>query len=406
MKFLNQLFGKKQYKINKDVENKDLEENLEKQEEKENAKEEPKITKQQEVPKEIYTFMAEQIFSVKDGGCLVAGVVRGAKIKVGDTVYLLGRGNQMIASEVAGLDNPQTGKLQEATAGTPVAILLEKVLPEQVHVGDIITNEKPNTTDLDVDITNPRIKGLMRQAALTCTEEMMNLVYEEMAMNARMISVILLSEEPVGNEDGTATFKDGTVMQLPLLTAPDGTRFYPAFTDKTELGKWEDMENPKTVLLALEDYVALAVRSEETAGIVINPFSENLMLDRKMLEHLQRRKELLVTGKTKETLTAETTMSLSDITEFPAELAKAIHKVAEEEPGVEQAWLRLMNKGGQISYLLIVDISLPGNLETIFDKIAESSKPHLHGMLIHIISYQSEFGKKATENVVSFYKKA
>ena len=400
MGILNQIFGKKENKEENKEENK-----IEKKTEEIKEAETTNIEQQSGDKEEKYTFMVEQIFSVKDGGALVAGVVHGGKIKIGDEVYLLGRGKQMITSKVAGLDNPQTGKLEEAPSGSPVAILLENVLPEQVYVGDILTNEMPNTIDLEQEVTNPRIKGLMRQAAKAPTEEMMNLLYEEIAMNARFTSVILLSEEPVPNGDGTATFQEGATMQLPLLTAPDGARFYPAFTDKVELARWKEMKEPKTVLLSFEDHVALVLKSEETTGIVINPFSENMMLDQKILEHLKRKKELLITGKTKETVSTDTPMSFSDITEFPVELAKAISKVAQEENCIEQAWLRLMKKDGEMSYLLVVDVSLPGNLEAVFEKIAVASRPYLHGMLIHIVSYQSDFGKQATENTPSFYKR-
>lgn len=400
MGLFNQIFGKRE-KVKEESEEVTSEEMIKEASDKEESAEETK----KETKKETYTLMVEQIFSVKQKGCLAVGVVRGAKISVGDEIFLLGRGKQMLTSKVAGLDNPQTGAIKEAPVGMPVAVLLEDILPEQVFVGDVVTNEAPNTEDIQKPITNPRIKGLMRQAAGAPTEEMMNLIYEEFAMNSRFISVILLSEEPVPNEDGTAVFNEGATMQLPLLTAPDGSRFYPAFTDKEEMAKWQDMKEPKTVLLSLHDYVALVMKNEDTNGIVVNPFSENMMVDKKILEHLRKKKELLVTGMTKETVSDKTPMTLSDITEFPVELAKAIEGVVKEEPCVEQAWLRLMKKEGEISYLLIVDVSLPGNLEIIFNRIAEAARPHLHGMLVNIISYKSDFGRKATEGVPSFYQK-
>lgn len=398
MGFLNQIFGKRE-KVREDREEEAVKEVQIKEEVTSEA------TEKQETQKETYTLVVEQIFSVKQKGCLAVGVVRGGKITVGDDILLLGRGKHILTSKVAGLDNPQTGKIEEAPVGMPVAILLEDILPEQVFVGDVITNEVPNAEDIQKPITNPRIKGLMRQAAGAPTEEMLNLVYEEFAMNARFISVILLSEEPVPNQDGTTTFKEGATMQIPVLTAPDGSMFYPAFTDKEEMAKWQDMKDPKTVLLSLHDYVELVMKNENTSGIVVNPFSENMMVDKKILEYLRKKKELLVTGMTKETISDKTSMTLSDFTEFPVELAKAVEKVMKEESCVEQAWLRLMKKEGEISYLLVVDVSLPGNLEMIYGRIAEAARPHLHGMLVNIISYKSDFGRKATEGVPSFYQK-
>ena len=83
-------------------------------------------------------------------------------------------------------------------------------------------------------------------------------------------------------------------MQLPQLTAPDGAKFQPAFTDWKELEKWEDMEKPKALLLTFDDYAALVLKNPEIQGVVVNPFSENMMIDRKILEHLRMKKDALL----------------------------------------------------------------------------------------------------------------
>lgn len=392
----NQLFGKKEVT----------------QENKENTVKEPAEEIKKETPqeqkapaKDIYTFMVEQIFTVKDRGCIVAGIIRNGEIALNDTVFVLGRGRSIQESKVLGLENPQMGQLEKAVHGTPVGILLENITNENIHPGDIISNVKPNTEDVNEPVTNPRIQGLMRQAAGNPTKEMMNLVYEELAMNARLLSAMMLTHEPVRKEDGTQVLEEDTKMQLPLLTAPDGSKYYPAFTDWQELNKWHEILEPKTLLLTLEDYLALVLRNEDTKGIVINPFGENMMVDRPLLEHLKQKKEMLMQGKTILPIDKNEKISLAEAAEFPTEMVKKITAELKEEACVEKAWLRLMKRKEEVSYLFVADIALPGNREAVFDRVANAARPFLKGMHINMITCQEEFGKNAVEGVEPFYEK-
>lgn len=394
----NQLFGKKE------VTQKNKEDAV-KEPEKEIKKEIPEGQKTPVQTKDIYTFMVEQIFTVKDRGCIAAGIIRNGEIALNDTVYVLGRGRSLQESKVLGLENPQMGQMEKAAHGTPVGILLENITNENIHPGDIISNVKPNTEDVNEPVTNPRIQGLMRQAAGNPTEEIMNLVYEELAMNARLLSAMMLTHEPVQKEDGTAVFDQDTKMQLPLLTAPDGSKYYPAFTDWQELNKWHEILEPKTLLLTLEDYVALVLRNKDTKGIVINPFGENMMVDRPLLEHLKQKKEMLLQGKTTLSIDKDEKISLAEAAEFPTEMVNKITAELKEEACVEKAWLRLMKRKEEISYLFVADIALPGNREAVFDRVANAARPFLKGMQINMVTCQQEFGKNAVEGVEPFYQK-
>lgn len=394
----NQLFGKKEVT----QENK---EDAVKEPAEEIKKEAPEEQKAPAQTKDIYTFMVEQIFTVKDRGCIVAGIIRNGEIALNDTVFVLGRGRSIQESKVLGLENPQMGQLEKAVHGTPVGILLENITRENIHPGDIISNVKPNTEDVNEPVTNPRIQGLMRQAAGNPTKEMMNLVYEELAMNARLLSAMMLTREPVRKEDGTQAFEEDTKMQLPLLTAPDGSKYYPAFTDWQELNKWHEILEPKTLLLTLEDYLALVLKNEDTKGIVINPFGENMMVDRPLLEHLKQKKEMLMQGKTILPIDKNEKISLAEAAEFPAEMVKKITAELKEEACVEKAWLRLMKRKEEISYLFVADIALPGNREAVFDRVANAARPFLKGMYINMTTCQEEFGENAVEGVEPFYQK-
>lgn len=311
MGFFNNLFGKKEKtEVNKGTEEAVVTENNAQETDIETEKAEDVKTEsiqntentttaqtsdtQEELNRNSYTLMIEQVFTIKTKGCIVVGILRNGTMQTGDEIYVLGRGRQVLTSKVLGMENPEVGEMKTAGPGTPVGILLDGIEASQLHMGDIISNVAPNTEDVDRPAENPRLKGLLRFAAGNPSEEIMNLVYEEIAMNACFLSAVMLSEEPETNEDGTAKFKEGSVMQLPQLTAPNGAKFQPAFTDWQELEKWEDMKKPKTLLLTFDDYAALVLKNPEIQGVVINPFSENMMMERELLEHLRMKKDMLL----------------------------------------------------------------------------------------------------------------
>lgn len=353
---------------------------------------------------EKFTFMVEQVFTDKEQKTLVTGVVRGGKVAVNSKVYIITRGRRAAACEIEKIENPKEGVLQEAPKDMPVALYLKNVTPQMLHTADIITNEEPNLADLSKPIYNGRIKGLMRQASLAPSEELMNLIYEEFAMNTRLIGVILLSEEPEADENGMAKFKEGTTMQLPLLTAPDGSKFYPVFTDMQECEKWHEILEPKTMLVNFDEIYSIIKGNPDTNGVVINPFGENMMVDEKLLVHLRERKQNLNEQVVKEHITADTKISVADMAEFPVDMAKAITEVLEKETVVKKAWLRLMKKEEEISYLFVADMEETGAQQVVFEKVVKAAKPYLKGIGIGMITCQEDLGQQAVENVPPFYQ--
>ena len=357
-----------------------------------------------EVQEEKFTFMVEQVFTDKEQKTLATGVVRGGKATVNSKVYIITRGRRAAACEIEKIENPKEGILEEAEKDMPVALYLKGVTPQMLHMADIITNEEPNLVDLSKPIYNGRIKGLMRQASLAPSDELMNLIYEEFAMNTRMIGVILLSEEPEADENGMAKFKEGTTMQLPLLTAPNGSKFYPVFTDMQECEKWHEILEPKTMLVNFDEIYSIIKGNPDTNGVVINPFGENMMVDEKLLDHLKERKQNLNQQVVKEHISADTKISVADLAEFPVEMAKAMTQVLEKEPEVKKAWLRLMKKQEEVSYLFVVDMDGTGLEKSLFDKVAQAAQPYLKGVSINMITCREDLGKQAVEGVPAFYQ--
>ena len=138
-------------------------------------------------------------------------------------------------------------------------------------------------------VSNPMLVGAIELMKAEDTQEHRNMFMGEV-MKASFISPAIVEPAPVENEEGKLTIAPGSKVQLPMLNTPDGARFFMAFTDITEYEKWQE-KNQKlpTFALRLEEYATMILRRDAKGnlcpalGMVINPFSANIVLPREML---------------------------------------------------------------------------------------------------------------------------
>lgn len=273
--------------------------------------------------------------------------------------------------------------------------------PEETKSSESNTGYKK--VDVNKPLENFRLNVLLKETKENQTETGMNMLFEEIVMNAHFLSVIFLSELPKPNEDGTATFQKNTTMQMPMLSSAGGKHFYPVFTDHAELARWQKMEKPNTLILTFDDYSAFLEKNEQAEGIVINPFSDNFVLNRKLMAHLKTQKDLRTKGVSRNKITKDTKVMVGEPKEYPTEMMKALQAHMKGVPAIERAWLRLMIKDNVQSFLVVVDFA--GNREEIFGQIAAVARPYLKNIYLDMIPYQDGFGEKAVENVEPFYQK-
>lgn len=263
------------------------------------------------------------------------------------------------------------------------------------------TGEGYKKVDVNKPLENFRLNVLLKEAKENQTQTAMNMLFEEIVMNAHFLTVIFLSEQPKPDESGTAVFQKNTTMQMPMISNTGGKHFYPVFTDHNELAKWKQMEKPNTLILTFDDYTAMLEKHEAAEGIVINPFSDNFVLNRKLMAHLKTQKDLRTGGVSRHKVSKDTKVMLGEPKEYPTEMVEAMCGQMEKMPEVKRAWLRLMVKENVQSFLVVVDFT--GNREEVFGKIAAAARPRLKDRYLDMVSYEDGFGKKAVENVTPFY---
>lgn len=227
------------------------------------------------------------------------------------------------------------------------------------------------------------------------TKEVQDLVFGELAEHAKFLM-------PAKIEGVPGEKSEGNRMGFPMMTDKSGQKFFMAFTDEDELKKWKKDYDESKVVFGFDEYANLILHDGGVAGFVINPFSSNLVIGRKMVGYLSVKKRAAKQGMDIEEIT-QGKLSFRTPEDYPEEMVEAVRAYLQGNEGIESAYLRLMRKDDEESYLIVV--SFQGDLDTVFGAIAEAAKPHLKGMPLAILPANAVIAKQAVKEAEPFYTK-
>jgi hypothetical protein len=259
--------------------------------------------------------------------------------------------------------------------------------------------------DVNKPVTNPELVTAIKVMKENNTKENQDNVINKV-MEAHFISPVLIS--PVqGTTSGSneVVLKENTTINFSMIENTANQQFFLAFTDWEELGKWQKNKNQQTLIMTFDDLASMILhKGGNSEGFVINPFSENIVFNKAMIGTLMEEKERHANGGViEQVVNKDTTVQLGEPRVYPKEMVNAISNYLKKQKNVQAAYLQLMIKEGEQSYLVIVDFS--GDRRILFDGIANVAMSHLKGMYIDLIPYDSDFGLNAAKNIEPFYKK-
>lgn len=219
-------------------------------------------------------------------------------------------------------------------------------------------------------------KKLMKEKSLECESEF----FKE--LNATILWVPNLTEE---QEENRKTFA--------LLMTDDERKFAPAFLHKkSNLGRFKEEQLVEIPYNKLKYLIIDA--GAEISGIVIAPFEENIVLDRKLIEIIDaqtmgmslRREEHV--GRIK----------LRKPENVPNGLIDALKKFFETSLKVESAWLikaKTENESDE-HWMLLIDFY--GEKTELFPQVAEIMKPYMkQGEKFELVQKSKDFETKQIE---------
>jgi len=249
--------------------------------------------------------------------------------------------------------------------------------------------------DINTPLENPVLKSLFEKRRNNPSEEQLPIIFDELikeiAFNAKFLSVVQIDDVPL--DDKSVILNKNSKIEFPMLVTQDNKYYYPVFIDWEELSKNDHMKklSPETLILTFDDYAAMVLNNNKAEGIIINPYSDSMVIDRDLMIQIQF------------TVEKDTPVQLGAPANYPTDMVKSIIKYAKKHKEIETLWLQLMKKENEFSFLIVVDCT--SNIQENFDGISDSSQSFLTNKYLDLVSYSDSFGIDAVKGVKPFYKK-
>jgi hypothetical protein len=159
---------------------------------------------------------------------------------------------------------------------------------------------------------------------------------------------------------------------LSLLSTQHGQLFIPAFTASAEFRKWEKSEDGATIR-SFEVLCGIVTDDPKLAGIVINPFGNQLVLTRQDLTGIEN----AATGMTHERVEHRGKLIL-ETTEYTAKLARAFaDSLKSSELEVFEAYILSARGENEKTPHLLFLMDFNGDRKLLFPAVARAVQPHM-----------------------------
>lgn len=262
---------------------------------------------------------------------------------------------------------------------------------------------------VDQKLENPSIRTLLekrKSVDLNNKEEttsIMNELISEIVFNSKFLSPVNISKPPVYDAEGKLMLTPDTSITFVLLDNGKGERFFPIFTETAELEKWENLQTPTTVQLEFDRYAAMLDRNDNCEGIVINPFSDNLLVNKQIVTRWFEKKQIMQNGHAQHVITPDSDYEFLTLSPYPMQLSNKLCETAKTVAGINRMWLRGIRLNGEEGFLLVVDFT--GDRLAVFSELGNAAKPYLEAKSIHVVSVEDNFGKLAVDKVLPIYSR-
>lgn len=258
--------------------------------------------------------------------------------------------------------------------------------------------------DTTIPVENPKLLAAWEAYRASSSETNLSDFYEELCMQAQFL---ILTTTPItenGGENQTLTLTEDTPVNFALIQSEEKEMFFPLFTDWQQINKWTSAPSNQAFILSFDDLAALMAGAENVTGAALNPFDQNILLPRQLIARLKEQKDIRTSGHTQINVEKDTKIQLADVSPDAEPLKIKLREFFHTRPEVKAAWLKMMKRGEEISYLLVLDFD--GEKEQLFPLIVENAGKHLSGYYLDMVPYsQTGFPGDALQGAEPFYQK-
>ncbi|MCL2623805.1 MAG: enhanced serine sensitivity protein SseB [Planctomycetaceae bacterium] len=300
-------------------------------------------------------------------------------------------------SNVIHQDTPLTIIQAEAENGKAEDTVLGTYNGEDQGTVQGFEGEQSVMFDINQPVTNHELIAAIdaiRAMFLSDTEDTLVNALKE----SRFLCPVTISPLPEPDGSGTSTLKVDTTISFFGLTDANGDNFLPVYTDWPALKLWRDIPDEQTLVVTYDDISGMVMKDPKTCGFVINPYSHNFQVSRDTIERINAGPVTSWTAK------EETQVLIGLPANDPLELKDAISNYLKTQDNVKGVWLVLMHKGGEQSFVLVVDYV--GDRRVTFNGIASVAVPKLRqGELLDMVPANEDFGQSITRDYPPFYQR-
>jgi hypothetical protein len=134
-----------------------------------------------------------------------------------------------------------------------------------------------------IQISNPMLIGAMELIKKNKSPETLKVFMDEV-LHARFLAPIVITPPPVADENGKVKLTEENKISIPMVSGPDGRKFFLAYTDMGELSKMKLESNMSVMGFNFNDYAIMVAKSDEKCdGFVINPQSNGPIVNKNMV---------------------------------------------------------------------------------------------------------------------------
>ena len=248
-------------------------------------------------------------------------------------------------------------------------------------------------------IRNDDLKKAMDQLRAAATRENEVRMFEEL-QKARFLCPVLL-------ENGAPSLQ----MRFVMINTPDGKAFFPVFTDEEEALKMPNQNSE-----ARRDYIVRTLKEFEpifrdtrgqSLGVVVNPFSGNIVLPRVLISRLNTEKASSIGAPDQQPkpqgngIPAGMEARFDEPRIYPTALVNAVYDVCGTIPEISRVWFKQMTVGSTVNFALIVEAD--SYSPAIEEKLKETAVPLAKDVPVYVFKLTEKLEKSAVNGAIALY---
>lgn len=196
------------------------------------------------------------------------------------------------------------------------------------------------------------------------------------------------------NPDGSTFLNSDSPISLVSISDDSGAHYLMAFTDRNELGKWNQGSSQQTIVYTFDDYKTVLTSGDTPyQGVVLNPFGDNIVLG----------KELFADGNALfQTAKSNESIMIGQPKDYPTRMVEKLKQYFRSNHLVDTAYLLWMVRGQKSGYLLVLGTT--ASPQKLFPSIGVLCKPYLNEKPLDIVLLNTTFGQSAVQDQQPFYR--